>query len=245
MMRQDVKLQPAYILHRRAYRETSFLLDVFSQEHGRFSAIAKGVRKAKSASQGLLQPFVPLLVSWVGRGELMTLTHAEACGPIQSLQGDRLFTGFYLNELLTILMQKWDAQAAIFSLYTDVIAALQSDVLNEKALRLFEKKLLEELGYGLLLKKDNALLDKIDPAKHYRFVPDHGFVETPFKDESSGIAAVFSGQSLLAIADENWDIENCMQDAKRLSRYLLRPLIGQRTIHSRKLFVVPSGLDND
>src|SRR5579864_5526181 len=106
-----IDLQPACVLHRRPYRETSFLVDLFTPDYGRLTAVAKGARKIKSGIQGLLQPFLPLVVSWTGKGELMTLTHTELA-PQQTpcqLRGDCLFAGFYLNELLVCLLQKWDA----------------------------------------------------------------------------------------------------------------------------------------
>src|SRR4051812_48805305 len=106
---KPVLLQPAYVLHRRDYRESSFLVELFALEYGRLTVIARGARKAKSLLPGLLQPFIPLLVSWSGKTELLTLTHAEAHGEIKNLHGDCLFAGFYLNELLMCLLQKWDS----------------------------------------------------------------------------------------------------------------------------------------
>src|SRR3990167_3982988 len=104
-----ISFQSAYVLHRRSYRETSFLVELFTLDHGRVTVAAKGARKAKSSTQGLLQPFTPLMVSWSGKGELMTLVQADAHGEVRGLKGDALFAGFYLNELLTALLQKWDA----------------------------------------------------------------------------------------------------------------------------------------
>src|SRR3989338_1657766 len=105
-----ILLQPAYVLHLRSYRESSFLVELFTKEQGRMTVLAKGVRKKKSPLQGLLQPFIPLLVSWVGKSELMILTQAEAHGAMKQLKGTCLYAGLYLNELLMGLLQKWDAQ---------------------------------------------------------------------------------------------------------------------------------------
>ncbi len=231
-----VLLEPAYVLHRRPYRESSFLVELFSSEHGRFTVIAKGVRKARSYSQGLLQPFVPLLVSWSGKGELMMLNEVEPNGEGKRLQGECLFAGFYLNELLMYLLQKWDAHPGLYTVYENTLTALQTPSLEQRVLRLFEKRLLEELGYGLLLKADAALQQQIVPEQYYRFVPEQGFVVTDSQDTSqSGV--VFLGKSLLAIAKEEWQDEESLRDAKRLIRLLLTPLLGSRLLHSRRLFV--------
>lgn len=233
---KKVLLQPAYVLHRRSYRETSFLVDLFTHEYGRISALARGVRKAKSPTQGLLQPFTPLLVSWSGSGDLMTLTHVEANGALVQLQGESLFAGFYLNELIIGLLEKWDAHPALYHAYAAAIAALQASGLEQKTLRSFEKFLLEELGYGLLPKSNQ---DMFDPDGHYRFVPEQGFVLSDIGDLAQAQNHIFSGKNLLAIANEDWCDESVLQDAKRITRFLLAPLLGARKIHSRRLFVMP------
>jgi DNA repair protein RecO (recombination protein O) len=228
-----IELQPAYVLHRRPYRETSVLLDLFTREYGRVSVVAKGVRQARSSSQGLLQAFSPLLISWSGKGELMTMIGAEAQGASAQLRGDCLFAGFYLNELLVCLLQKWDAHPVIYALYEKTLAALQEDALEEKVLRAFEKGLLDELGYGLLPKTDAALERAFSADKFYRFSYEQGLVVCDADDTGP---SVFSGQSLLAIAREEWEVGDVLRDAKRLMRYLLAPLLGAREVQSRKLF---------
>ena len=235
-----VSLQPAYVLHRRPYRETSLLIELFTPEFGRFTAIARGVRKSRSPWAGLLQPFVPLLVSWVGKGELMTLSQAEAGGVASNLQGECLFAGLYLNELLMYLLQKWDAHQGLFVAYQQTITALQAGKLEQKVLRSFEKYFLEELGYGLLPKSDVSLHNRFSPDQFYRFLPEQGFVlYSPAGDERQP-DNVFSGKNLIAIAKENWQDEACLLDAKRLMRFVFAPLLGAKTIYSRQLFMCKS-----
>jgi DNA repair protein RecO (recombination protein O) len=237
-----VLLQPAYVLHRRSYRETSFLVELFTPEHGRLTVVAIGVLKPRSAAQGLLQPFVPLLVSFTGKGELMSLIELEANGVMQHLQGDCLFAGFYLNELLMKLLQKWDAHPRLYTVYEKTLAELQSTGLQEKTLRLFEKSLLEELGYGLLPTSVISLHNTFSPEKYYRFIPEQGFV---LCDEAVNVAHhaktgnIFSGKNLIALARENWEHEDCLFDAKRLMRFVLAPLLGDKPLYSRRLFMQP------
>lgn len=234
---KQVHLQPAYVLHRRAYCETSFLVELFTPEHGRLTVVAKGVRKKGSSAPGLLQAFTPLLVSWYGKTELMTLTHVEAQRTQASLQGECLFAGLYLNELIMYLVQKWDAHPSLFALYAEALNGLRMETLQQKVLRSFEKNLLNELGYGILTKADGLSELRFSPDKHYRFTSEHGFmvVEEGANDQVN----IFSGKSLIAIAKENWEIESSLQDAKRLTRFVLTPLLGSRTIHSRQLFIRP------
>jgi DNA repair protein RecO (recombination protein O) len=232
-----VLLSPAYVLHRRSYRETSYLVELFTPEHGRLTVVARGVSKPRSSTQGLLQPFTPLLVSFAGKGELMSLTQVEANGVMKQLHGECLFAGFYLNELLMCLLQKWDAHATLYTTYEKTLTALQSDKLEEKTLRLFEKKLLEELGYGLLPKSELSLHNTFSPERHYRFIPEHGFVLCDEAVEFANTGNIFSGKSLIAIAKEDGDNEDWLFDAKRLIRFVLAPLLGERPIYSRRLFM--------
>lgn len=231
-----VLLQPAYLLHRRSYRETSFLIELLTQEHGRISLIAKGVRKARSPLQGLLQSFHPLLVSWAGNGELVTLSHVETNGEGKRLTGESLFAGLYLNELLMRLLQKWDAHPVLYASYEKTITTLQTQGLQEKTLRSFEKNLLEELGYGLLPKSDISLHNSFSPERYYRFIPEQGFV---LCEQTSHANNIFSGKSLLAIAKEDWQDEENLRAAKRLIRFVMAPLLGSRPIYSRQLFMQP------
>ena len=242
-----VSLQPAYVLHRRPYRETSFLVELLTQEYGRLTVLAKGVRQAKSPSSGLLQPFQRLLVSWAGRGDLVTLTESELAGDVSRLEGDRLFAGFYLNELLMALLERFDPHPAIYAAYGAAMSSLQADKLDERVLRSFEKKMLEELGYGLLRQSDVALKETLKPDKYYRFVPEQGFILSELGEEMKSKANLFSGKSLRAIADEDWRETETLRDAKRLTRFLLAPLLGSKIIHSRQLFLsnVEEGEKND
>jgi DNA repair protein RecO (recombination protein O) len=103
-----VALQPGFVLHRYSYRETSWLLEVFSRDHGRIPVIARGVRNAKSRLRALLQPFTPLLFSWSGKGDLFNLTAAETEGLPFQVPGRRLYSALYLNELLLQLLARSD-----------------------------------------------------------------------------------------------------------------------------------------
>jgi DNA repair protein RecO (recombination protein O) len=234
MMR--VMLAPAFILHGRPYRETSLLLDVFSEEYGRVSLIAKGVRNSKpTARAAILQPFVPLLISWQGKTELMTLTWAETHGASFSLRGDCLLAAFYLNELMNHVVAKHDPHPKLYEVYYKTLVGLQTQPLQQHVLRIFEKKILEELGYGLQLLKTTNNTD-FSQDKYYRFYPEHGF-ELCKNDINQLDVAIFSGKSLLAIAAEQLIEADVVKDAKRLMRLALKPLLAGKELNSRSLFM--------
>ena len=68
----------AIVLRSLRYGEADRILHIYTPGRGRLSAIAKGVRRAKSRFGGRLEPFFRLdLVLYEGRSELLTVTSAE------------------------------------------------------------------------------------------------------------------------------------------------------------------------
>lgn len=228
-----ILLEPAFILHRRPYRDTSLLLDLLTQEHGRLALVARGVRTRSSRLRFLLQPFVPILVSWQGKTELKTLISAEPLGPPLSLQGRCLFSGFYLNELLVRVLQKEDPHPSLYFLYQHTLAGLQSPVLQEKILRLFEKRLLAELGYALQLEKDCVTGEPVLENCFYHYYPEQGIKLNKEFPHQGG----FKGKSLLSLAHEQLVDTDSLRDAKRLIREAFITLLNIESFASRKLFL--------
>jgi len=230
-MRVVRQLQPAFVLHRRDYRNTSLLLDVFSARYGRVGLVAKGARRGKTALGPMLQPFRPLLLSWTGRGELQTLTAAETAADAVSLQGSALLCGFYLNELLLRLLTRDDDQAGLFDHYTGTLRALGGGDAGEALLlRGFEQRLLQESGYGLVLEHCAEDGSVIEPSRRYRYHPEHGPMTT-----LSGDGVVVSGSTLRGLASGELDAQG-QREAKLLLRAALAPHLGERPMHSRSLY---------
>lgn len=149
---QRVDHTRAFMLHQRPWGDSGRVIELFSAEHGRLSVFARGVRGTHARLAGVLQPFVPLLVSWAGRGEAPRLTGAEldhAAVVPASLPADRVMSAWYLSELVLTLTARHDPQPELFGHYRDALADLRCAPGQERALRLFEKRLLDVLGYGM------------------------------------------------------------------------------------------------
>lgn len=223
---QNVSLMPAFILHTRRFRETSLLLDVWSQDDGRVSLIAKGGQRPNRRIMGLLQPFIPLLVSWVGRSELMTLTQVESLTLPFNLRGNALICGFYLNELLGRVLKQNDPHPNLYEIYHRTLKNLSQSVNIPRALRMFEKHVLAELGYGLPLTRDLEG-SPIKSDARYQYFQHRGFKLHPEGE--------FSGASLLALAQEQLETKAHFYESKRLLQLALSPLLGPKPIKSREL----------
>lgn len=230
-----VSLQPAFLLHRRPFRDTSQILEFLTPEHGRISLVAKGVRrKARGGSLGaVLQPFTPLLVSFTGRSDMKTLTAVERVGTAMSLQGERLFSALYVNELLVKLLQRHDPHTLLFAHYAQALEALSSNSAVEVSLRTFEFSLLDVLGYQINPALDASSGEPVDPDCWYRLQDELGLVlshEPPHPDRS-----LFSGADLLRIARGDY-ADSAGLAAKRLLREALSVQLGGQPLRSRELF---------
>ncbi len=236
MSRERIALQPAYVLHHRPYRNSSRLLEVFSRDHGRLGMVARGVGSRRSRLQGRLQPFRPLLLSWVGRGELATLTDAEMDGPPPALSGAALMAGFYLNELLLRLTGRHVAASRLFHDYRRALEALgRGQGLDQAVLRRFECRLLEELGYGLILEQDVDSGEPILPHRRYCYHIERGPVAVKEgEEERQGVQ--LTGRTLLALAAGDFPDEDSLREARRLMRRVLAFYLGDRPLRSRELF---------
>lgn len=228
-MTDRITLAPVFILHTRPYSNTSLIVELLSA-HGRIAVIARSARGLKSRYRGMLQLFSPLLASWLGGRELKTLGNVERNGPVYQLEGQALICGFYLNELLMRLLQRDDPCASIFNLYQNTLQSFDEKKDLHSTLRVFEKKLLQALGYALPLGRDARTGLPIDPELHYQYLPERGFLQ------STASAMTYPGRSLLALLQEQWDTDESLQNAKRLLRIALERHLGNKPIKSRELF---------
>ncbi len=231
-----ILLQPAYVLHHRPYRDSSRILELFTRDYGRVSVFARGARGgSKSASSliSILQPFNRLLVSWSGRGEAGQLSGAEFDGAMTLLPPDRLVHGFYLNELLLKLFARHDSHPDVFTLYMQTIEELKRED-PIRPLRLFEKRLLDALGYGLALERDVHDGMQIDPAACYHYRLEQGPVRVAAVADN---AAVYSGTTLLSLAKEELADAAVCADARRLLRAALDRCLDGRELRTRQVML--------
>lgn len=227
MTENRVLLQPSYILQHRDYRESSLIIEAFTRDFGRLSLLAKGVRKAKSKSQGLLQPFIPLRLSFIGKTELKTLTDVELAHPFQPLSGLALYCGFYINELIEAFLHKDDPHPELFADYCQSLADLQQNVQLEAVLRNFELNLIEKSGYGLQLAYDADQGKPIDPSKKYHLDAEL----SPLEAEDGH----YRGKTLQAIQARNFNDQEVLTEAKVLMRHVLDQLLHGKPLNSRKV----------
>lgn len=243
-----VVLAPCFVLHGRPFRESSQILELLSRDHGRLGVVARGSRRTGRGGQPF-QPFRPLLVSWSGRGELPTVNGVEAAGVPFVFRGPRIAGALYLNELILRLLHRGDPHPIIYHAYGEALAHLAAPASTEALFRVFEKRLLEALGYGLILTHEANSDMTIEADADYRYHLDHGPVRAP----ATGIAdePQVKGLTLLALHREELVTDRELREAKRLMRFVINAHLEGRPLETRQLFrsmgrtIGPEAIDSD
>jgi DNA repair protein RecO (recombination protein O) len=245
----QIGMQSGWLLHSRPYRDTSMLLDFFTEESGRVSAIARGIRNPKAKQKALLQPFIPLYISLSGRGDLQTLRLAEARSTALFLKGEALFSALYINELMVRMVAGHEKDKALFDAYSTALEELSSGAEIEPLLRSFELCLLENLGYGLQLTHEADSDNPVVAEGWYYLQADGGYVrQQQVAELDVGISSsnLYSGAALQKIAKADFSETDTRKAAKRLLRLVLQQHLSERPLGSRELFkALPKQLPPD
>jgi DNA repair protein RecO (recombination protein O) len=266
MMTSD-ELQPAYVLHARKYRDTSLIVELLTRHEGRVSAVVRGARGKRGRQQGSWQPFMPLLASCFGQGDLRTVKHAEFLQTAFHLSGEQLLLGLYANELLVRALGRFEAVPEVFGQYQALLAVLAAssvssgpevdagsaniDEVSEPshrpltanpervALRHFELCLLNELGYGISFAHEAASGSAVVPSQRYQFVAAEGFYLLPGSAGPDADRSGYLGEYLLAIDAGKIDSVAIDRCARAVIRIAIGNLLGGRPLKSRELFQRP------
>jgi DNA repair protein RecO (recombination protein O) len=239
--REQVLLERGFVLHQRPYRDSSQLLECMTHAHGRIGLVARGSRRAAMRQRALLQPFAPIKISWIRRGELGRLIHVEADGPSYALEGQRLLAGFYANELMLRLTARGDPNGEAFSCYSRCLAQLGAAPSAARVLRLFELELLRALGYGIELDGESSTGEPLRADSTYVYELELGIRRVDIADSD---ADMYPGRDLISLRERALDDEASLKTAQRLLGRVLRAHLGERPLQSRRVLqdIVSRGL---
>jgi DNA repair protein RecO (recombination protein O) len=179
--------EPAYVLHRHDWSESSLILEVFTRNHGRMALVAKGAKRPSSNLRPILLPLQPLHLAFGGDAEIRTLRSAEWMGGHVMPGGDALLSGYYLNELVLSLLARDDPHPGLFDIYAQVVelvAGQHADAL-QVVLRAFELLLLRETGHLPLLDAQTMTLEPLEPGARYVLVTEGGLRLAGAEDRNS------------------------------------------------------------
>jgi DNA repair protein RecO (recombination protein O) len=217
-----IEQQPAYVLHSRPYRETSLLLECLTREHGRLGVVARGVRGERARlKRAQLEPFQPLMLDLLMRGELATLTALETVGTPLRLTGDAGLSGLYLNELVVRLTERQDPFPLVYDAYARTLDRMATGESLAWSLRRFERDLLEAIGYGLQLQFDADSGEPLLPDAHYRYAVERGAMRC-----TAGSARALRGSDLLALHQDRMPDNGGLKSLRDLVREVIRFHLG-------------------
>lgn len=223
----QVRAQPAFVLHARAWRETSLIVELLTRDHGRVAVVARGVQGAKRHPlRAALQPLQSIRADFLPRGELARLVQAEALDAGAALQGDALMAAFYVNELVLRLLPRQDPAPDLYARYGELRAELAGPGPLAWTLRRFERDLLELLGYGLPLDESEDG-ERIDPAARYRLDAERG----PVRDRAHDAGST-SGAALLALAVDRLPPAEQLAELRSALRGVLQVHLGPQKLKS-------------
>jgi DNA repair protein RecO (recombination protein O) len=244
MATKRISDEPAYVLHRYDWSETSLILEVFTRHHGRIALVAKGAKRPSSSFRPVLLPLQPLQLSYGGEAEIRTLKGAEWMGGHVMPTGESLLSGYYLNELLLQLLARDDPHPALFDVYANVVRVLASehDEVLQTALRTFELLLLREIGLLPRLDHQTLTLAPLEADRFYSLVPEGGL-----RARSEGDRGGLSGAQWLSLqrtlesgtpfTDTLRACAAVMNELKPQLRTLLQYHCGGGTLRTRQLMV--------
>ena len=222
--------QPAIVLHATRWRETSLLLELFTHEHGRVGAVARGVQGPKKQPlRAALQPMQRIRVDYLQRGELAQLHHAEANGQVPALAGDALLAGFYLSELALRLLPRNDAHPQLFLRFAQALDELSDTPSIAWTLRRFERDLLDALGYAFDLQRD-AGDAPLDANARYRIDPERGALRV--RDGAVESRDSIGGAALLALSEDAMPSDALLREQRTALRAVIAHHLGTRGLRS-------------
>ena len=244
MATQRISNEPAYVLHRYDWSESSLILEVFTRHYGRIALVAKGAKKPSSNFRPILLPLQPLHVAYGGDAEIRTLKSAEWMGGHVMPTGDALMSGYYLNELLLNLLARDDPHPGLFDVYVSVVQVIASGhgEALQSALRTFELLLLREIGLLPLLDAQTMTLGVLDANSRYSLVPEGGLRQTGEGDRASlsGLQWMTLQESLADSAPFTTTLRACadvMSELKPQLRTLLNYHCGVTTLRTRQVMI--------
>lgn len=236
--------EPAYVLHRHDWSESSLILEVFTRNHGRVALVAKGAKRPSSSLRPILLPMQPLHIAFSGDAEIRTLRSAEWMGGHVMPGGEALLSGYYLNELLLTLLARDDPHSGLFDIYAQVVEAIASGHAEalSTVLRAFELLLLRETGHLPLLDVQTMTLAELQPQSLYVLVSEGGLRQAGNSDRHGVLGRQWQSlqralESSSALADTAHACAGIVNELKPQLRALLHYHCGVSTLRTRQMMV--------
>jgi DNA repair protein RecO (recombination protein O) len=243
---------PAYVLHSHDWSESSLILDLFTRDHGRVVAVAKGAKRPTSQLRSVLLPFQRIDVVFGAKqsaeAEVWLLRHAEWGGGQAWPGGAAFLPGFYANELLMRLLPRFDALPRLWDAYADLLPALTQSGTLHASLRAFELMVLRQLGHLPELSLHSATGQALVEDELYTVNPELGVTQAQLEDPAlpgwllcqieSALAPAFAGERSLGLPEPL--LQACLlasSELRQMLRLVLHYHVGPQPLRTRQLML--------
>jgi DNA repair protein RecO (recombination protein O) len=246
----------AYVLHSHDWSESSLILELFTRDHGRVVAVAKGAKRPYSQLRPVLMPFQRLHVGFgvkrSDEAEVWLLRQAEWAGGPAWPGGAALLPGFYLNELLMRLLARHDPHPGLFDAYAQTLQALADPALLQAALRAFEMVLLRQLGHLPDLSRMTVDGQTLQAGQAYELHPEWGVAQARGQTDAVSLDGTVLCQLEAALSTEGEGgrtilvpamaplMAACipaLSELKSVLRAMLHYHLGSHTLRTRQLMM--------
>jgi len=145
---QSEKLQ-AIVLSSLDYGESDRIVSLFSLEHGRVKAFARGARNSRKRFGPALEPFARIDVQARLKEGLSTLQQADIISIYPAIRGDleRIAHALYACELVDAITPEGHPIPRLYRLLTAYLDRLETEPAIEADRRFYEINVLNILGY--------------------------------------------------------------------------------------------------
>ena len=140
----------AIVLRHADWGEADRLVTLYSREHGKLRAVAKGARKITSRKAGHLEPFTHVKLQLSRGRDLFIVTQADTLEAYLPLRESLTLTGYasYLVELLDRFVYEDESpNPSLFRLLADSLKRLAGNTDTWLTVRYYEMRLLDYLGF--------------------------------------------------------------------------------------------------
>lgn len=139
----------AVVLRHTNWGEADRILTLYTRQLGKVRAIAKGVRKMRSRKSGHLEPFTQVNLQLARGRDMFIITQAEATNTYLHLRDNLVGVGYasYVVELLDRFTFDDDENPPLFHLLANTLKRLDQESRSFLAVRYYEVRLLDLLGY--------------------------------------------------------------------------------------------------
>lgn len=221
-----------FVLRRNPFRDSSLLLDLFSEEDGRISAVVRYSKRQQARVKGMFEPFRLLACGWSGRGDVVTLKQTEEIRRYPLKQG-ALIQATYLNELLLKALLERQPHPELFQSYQRALLYLTHD-LSGRPLLQFELVLLTLFGLDLPeMAVEQEGLDNLGTVVTFSIHPEQGLQRCVGATAARGVK--ISSDLLLALRNPETLEFADWQALRQVIDQLWQHLLPGKTLYARRL----------